>query len=766
MMRISNLRLFIALIACTLNLSSYAQTNEGTEFWFGFMEHFDERINTKVAMITSKVNTSGTVTVPGLGFTQPFNVAANQVEIITLPLETETFGSHVITENSVKVTSNDPVSVYIHQYHDNHAEATVVLPVSTIGSKYYTLSYNGYFTRNEHWPSQFLIVATEDETNITGTLSSNSMNGGNAGSVFNITLNAGETYQVMGREPDDDLSGSFLSGDKNFSVFCGSKYTALSCLRSGRDNLLEQALPIETWGDRFVSAPFQEAYDDIFRILASENNTQVEVLNNDGTTLNFNLDAGEFVEYNSRKYAYISANRPILIAQYINQLDCGNGETGDPSMVYLNSVLQIKDTVTLYNSGFQLIEETFINVIGRTQDQDNIMFDGAPIAGQAFASATIGADDEYISYTLRTQVGAHTITSSGCGVIAKAYGLGIYESYAYGGGASFNRINASPIPDGGCLNDTVFFSSGLPEDRFDVEWIFAIGDTMKEHEFSRIYNELGMFPLELNIYDRCFDIEEIQNKVLEISLRQSVDADPLDIFCEGDELVMTATDVSRADYEWIGPNDFFSDEQNPTLSNITADMAGDYSVIGIVSGCATFPATVNLDVKLNPSIELGDTIVFCPKSEAETVLSADGFSSYLWSNGSTDSSVFVSDEGIYSLEVGDEFGCIGIDSVVLRQQCPTATYIPNIFSPNELSDSENLFFGVYGEDVISIDFKIYDRWGNRIFRTQTFGEMWDGTINGKQAVEGSYAWTLMLEGYREDGSIFKEPSQGTFTLLR
>lgn len=765
-MRFKILRLCATLSLCLSCLISFSQTNEGTEFWFGFMEHFDERENTKVVMITSKLNTSGIVSVPGLNFNQTFAVAAGQVQIIELPLETETFGSHVITENSVRVTSNDPVSVYIHQYKDNHAEATVVLPVSTIGSQYYTLSYSGYFTRGEHWPSQFLIVATEDETNITGTLSSNSMNGGNAGSTFNITLNAGETYQVMGRDPEDDLSGSFLTGDKNFSLFCGSKYTALSCLRSGRDNLLEQALPIETWGDRFVSAPFQESYNDIFRILAAENNTQVEVLNNDGTTLDFNLNEGEFIEYNSRKYAYISANNPILIAQYINQLDCGNGRTGDPSMVYLNSVLQIKDTVTLYNSGFQLILENFINVIGRTEDQENIMFDGAPIADQAFTSATIGQNDEYISYTLRTNVGAHTITSSGCGVIAKAYGLGTYESYAYGGGASFNRINASPIPDGGCLNDTVFFATGLPEDRFDVDWIFGVNDTVKEHEFERIYDELGSFPLELIIYDRCFDLTDEQNKTLEISLRQSVDADPLDNFCEGDQIQMAATDVASASYEWTGPNEYFSDEQNPILSDVNPNMSGNYSVVGIVSGCATFPATVNLEIKPNPIFELGDSIVFCPKSQEETMLSAMGFTSYTWNDGSTDSSIVASTAGIYSLEVEDEFGCVGVDSVVLRQQCPTEIYIPNIFSPNTTDDLANASFGVYGEDVISIDFTIYDRWGNQVFRTQNLGEMWDGKLNGKPAALGLYTWTLMLEGYREDGSTFQEPREGTINLVR
>jgi len=38
-----------------------AQTNEGTDFWFGFMEHVDVTMNEKVVLITSKSNTSGTI---------------------------------------------------------------------------------------------------------------------------------------------------------------------------------------------------------------------------------------------------------------------------------------------------------------------------------------------------------------------------------------------------------------------------------------------------------------------------------------------------------------------------------------------------------------------------------------------------------------------------------------------------------------------------------------------------------------------------------
>jgi hypothetical protein len=50
----------------------FSQTNEGTDFWCAFMEHRDINQNTMVAMITSKRNTSGEISIPGQGWSEPF----------------------------------------------------------------------------------------------------------------------------------------------------------------------------------------------------------------------------------------------------------------------------------------------------------------------------------------------------------------------------------------------------------------------------------------------------------------------------------------------------------------------------------------------------------------------------------------------------------------------------------------------------------------------------------------------------------------------
>ena len=155
----------------------WGQSNEGVNFWFGFMEHHDEGKNTKVAMITSKVNTSGTIQVPKQNWSKEFTVKANDVTVINLPLNTETRGSENISNTGIQITTAAPVSVYIHQYFGFRSEATIVLPNSTLGDEYYIMTYRGIERNDQVYPSEFLIVATQNDTEINITPSDETKNG-------------------------------------------------------------------------------------------------------------------------------------------------------------------------------------------------------------------------------------------------------------------------------------------------------------------------------------------------------------------------------------------------------------------------------------------------------------------------------------------------------------------------------------------------------------------------------------------------------------
>jgi len=476
----------------------YSQTNEGTNFWFGFMEHINPGQNTKVVLITAKESTQGTIRIPGLGYTETFTVQANDVTSIEMPTATEFIGSEEIKDIGINVTSADPVSVYIHQYHSSRSEATIVLPVASISNEYYIMSYSGVgtgFVGNGF--SEFMIVATDDETEVEYRLTDQSKGGSVSGSSTTIMLNQGQAYQVQASLITGDLSGSFVRSDKPIAVFSGASFSAVPRECSSFDNLLEMMPPIDTWGQRFVSVPTNEADFDVFRILSATNNTNIDIHSEGGSTVPITLQQGEWFEYTSFNATYVESNNPVLISQYLIGQSCTSPDDlqGDPSMLVLNSVEQIRDTVTLFNSRFQEIESQFINIICRSEDIDIVTFDGALVQMDlGFSFSPIGLENEFSYVRIPTSAGAHTIINPGCGVIATAYGYGERETYAYSGGASFSKINANQLPEGSCRGVEVLFSSGLPPERYELEWDIGDGqDTRTDDNFTHIYTELGSY---------------------------------------------------------------------------------------------------------------------------------------------------------------------------------------------------------------------------------------------------------------------------------
>jgi hypothetical protein len=145
-------------------------------------------------------------------------------------------------------------------------------------------------------------------------LSDDTRGGRRRRSSFTISLDRGETYQVQAAEGSDDLTGTLITGDKAFAVFGGAQWTQVPSSCEFRDNLLEQMYPIDAYGRQFVTVPNASVNFDVFRILASEDNTRVEVRG--ATDAVYELDAGEFVEYRSSVSSYIFGDKPILVAQY------------------------------------------------------------------------------------------------------------------------------------------------------------------------------------------------------------------------------------------------------------------------------------------------------------------------------------------------------------------------------------------------------------------------------------------------------------------
>jgi gliding motility-associated-like protein len=118
----------------------------------------------------------------------------------------------------------------------------------------------------------------------------------------------------------------------------------------------------------------------------------------------------------------------------------------------------------------------------------------------------------------------------------------------------------------------------------------------------------------------------------------------------------------------------------------------------------------------------------------------------------------------YVVEVRDAHDCAKTDTVwVYLEHTPCAEsnlYIPNAFSPN--GDGKNDILYVRANNVTSIYFAVYDRWGQKVFETRDINFGWDGSFKGKKIDPAVFGW--YAEGICDGGNKFFR--KGNVTLLR
>jgi gliding motility-associated-like protein len=87
-------------------------------------------------------------------------------------------------------------------------------------------------------------------------------------------------------------------------------------------------------------------------------------------------------------------------------------------------------------------------------------------------------------------------------------------------------------------------------------------------------------------------------------------------------------------------------------------------------------------------------------------------------------------------------------------------YHPNTFTPN--SDGLNDTFKVMSQYTNSVEFMVFNRWGEMLFYTTDLAVAWDGTYKGSAVPEGTYVFRAFLT----DMSGVKYERSGNVVLLR
>jgi gliding motility-associated-like protein len=237
--------------------------------------------------------------------------------------------------------------------------------------------------------------------------------------------------------------------------------------------------------------------------------------------------------------------------------------------------------------------------------------------------------------------------------------------------------------------------------------------------------------------------------------------------CVGTPINLSAVPVDNATYSWTGPNGFTSSVINPIIDPATASMGGVYSLTVTVDGCTSPPSTINVVVTgglnltitpPNPEINQGGSVN----------LNVTGATNYTWSPAQGLSCTTCANPvasplttTTYTVTGTNAQGCSGTANVLVFVDVPcNEVFVPTIFSPND--DGANDLQCVFGNCISSLNYAIYNRWGELIFQTNSPNICWDGTYKDKPVDVGIYVYKLSVK--RTDGSEIQK--SGNLTLIR
>lgn len=146
-----------------------------------------------------------------------------------------------------------------------------------------------------------------------------------------------------------------------------------------------------------------------------------------------------------------------------------------------------------------------------------------------------------------------------------------------------------------------------------------------------------------------------------------------------------------------------------------------------------------------------------PDSMEITVIGSGGYGgqlSYVWSNGGTGNSTFVTmqTEGIYFVTATDACGREAFASVQVDVDCEII--IPNVFTPN--SDGVNDFWVIEGLANRPNTVRVYNRWGQLVLDSNNYRNTWSAL----DVPDGTYYYEVIVS---KDGI---GPMTGHVTILR
>jgi gliding motility-associated-like protein len=307
-----------------------------------------------------------------------------------------------------------------------------------------------------------------------------------------------------------------------------------------------------------------------------------------------------------------------------------------------------------------------------------------------------------------------------------------------------------------CLGDTTTVTSikqGECGDSITYKIIegAAMMQVLTERSARFTFNQPGIVKVVSNLTSVC----KVLTDTLVFTVNAPIKPTITDVagFCPGGSATLKVSPTGFASYLW---------QDGSTKDSLQINSIGTYIVYTIDSNGCKSDDSADLIALYPVPTQILATDTFACREQALELSTLVPYANYKWKNGSTARSITVTQPGQYYVEVENQFGCKNSDTINIGfSNCKFIIFFPTSFSPN--NDGTNDVFKPFVEGALEkYELSIFNRWGKKIFVSNSHQQGWDGTIGGKPQGAGMFAFICKFKFFDAEPKTIN----GTILVLR
>lgn len=330
-----------------------------------------------------------------------------------------------------------------------------------------------------------------------------------------------------------------------------------------------------------------------------------------------------------------------------------------------------------------------------------------------------------------------------------------------------------------CVGDCVDFEDITDSDQItDWMWSFSGGDPAMSFNQSPLevcYLDEGSFDVTLEVLLDGQTVDSTFSDFITVvdTCGPVANFDYTPIVCLGQCYSFTNTSIGGEDYLWTFEGGLPATSAEESPSEICyLDQTGTFAVTLTVVD--EFGSSTSISQQITvvnpPNVDAGpDQTITQGTSTNVSVVAGNGTGTITWQpfeevacfSCASTATIPIQETTTFVVFYEQSGGCQASDTVtVFVLEDVFSVGVPNSFSPN--GDGVNDILYVRGNNMSQLRLIIYNRYGQKVFESNSMNEGWDGTMNGKELNAGVFGY--YLEANFTDGT--QKVEKGDITLVR